>query len=153
MSTQDIMRPAVVINEDASFRKAVELMVKRQTNSLLVINEAGELVGEIEVPDLMDAVVPANLNGDEVLEHFAAPTMFEQAVKDAEDKRVGDFMTMDFVPVKADDSLIEIAATAIAHQRARIPVVDHDNHPIGVISRRGLKHILAENLGIADPQS
>jgi CBS domain-containing protein len=46
--------------------------------------------------------------------------------------------------------LITIAGTAIAHQTAHIPIVDHDNHPIGVISRRGLKHILAKYLGIKD---
>ena len=54
-------------------------------------------------------------------------------------------------PVHADDELITIAGTAIANDTAHIPIVDHDNKPIGIISRRGIKHILAKYLGIEDP--
>jgi CBS domain-containing protein len=150
MGIQEIMRPAVLISEDATLREAVQAMVKQQANSLLVVGEKGELVGEVEVPDLLDGVVPPYLDGDEVQEHFADETQFEKAVKEAADRSVSDFMTMDCKPVKADDRLIDIAATAIVHQRSRIPVVDHDNRPIGVVSRRGLKHILAKSLGIKD---
>jgi CBS domain-containing protein len=39
---------------------------------------------------------------------------------------------------------MSIAGTAIAHERARIPVVDNENRPVGIISRQGLKQILAK---------
>jgi CBS domain-containing protein len=59
-------------------------------------------------------------------------------------------MSVDIDPVHIDDGLMTVAATAIARRQARIPVIDHDNRPIGIISRRGLKHILAKFLGISD---
>jgi len=39
MEIRKLAKEAVLINEDATFREAVEIMVRRQTNSLLVVNE------------------------------------------------------------------------------------------------------------------
>lgn len=150
MEMRDITKEAVVIAEDASFHEAVALMVQKQTNSLLVVNERGELSGEVEVSDLLDAIVPMSMDSDSILDAFGTETLFGDAVKQASDKTVSDFMNTDIQPAQATDSLITIAGIAIAHQSARIPVVDHENRPIGIISRRGLKHILATFLGIKD---
>ena len=68
----------------------------------------------------------------------------------ASDLSVQDFMNSNIQPVHVDDSLIAIAGKAIAYQTAHLPIVDHDEHPIGIISRRGLKHILAKYLNITD---
>lgn len=150
MEIRDLAKEAILISEDATFRDAIALMVSRQTNSLLVINEDGGLVGEVNVADLLDAVVPASFDGDTTLAELATDDAFRGAVEEAAEKPVREFMTTDIEPVHIDDSLVTIAATAIAHQTAHIPVVDHDDRPIGFISRRGLKHILAQYLDIAD---
>lgn len=150
MELRDIVKEATIVSEDASFKDALSAMVREQTNSLLVINSDGELSGEISVSDLLDAIVPEYLDGDSIAANFATEEMFEEAVQAASEKLVSEFMSIDFDPVHVDDGLMTVAATAIAHQRARIPVVDHDNRPIGMVSRRGLKHILARFLNIAD---
>jgi CBS domain-containing protein len=150
MEMREITREAVTIGEEASFREAVALMIRKQTNSLLVVNENGELTGELGVSDLLDAIVPMSMDGDGILDSLGTEAAFGEAVKNASDKAVGDFMNADIQPVQADDSLIAIAGIAVAHQSARIPVVDRENRPIGIISRRGLKHILGTFLGIRD---
>lgn len=150
MEIRDLTKEAVLISEDSTFRDALALMVKKQTNSLLVIDEDGILSGEVGVSDLLDAIVPVTLDGDTIVDKLGTEDEFGKAVLDAEGMQVRDFMTVDIQPVHVDDSLISIAATAIAHQTAHIPIVDHDNRPIGIISRRGLKHILAKYLGIKD---
>ncbi|MCA9365489.1 CBS domain-containing protein [Candidatus Kaiserbacteria bacterium] len=148
MDVSDITKNAVLISEEATLREAVEAMIKNPTNTLLVTGDQGVLVGEVSVSDLMDAVIPGNLNGDDVLELFANEDAFEEAVVGAEDKLVSEFMSTDFSPVTAHDSLITIAAQAVGFQRSRIPVVDDENRPIGIISRQGLKQILAKTLKI-----
>ncbi|HEU4677346.1 MAG TPA: CBS domain-containing protein [Candidatus Paceibacterota bacterium] len=148
MEMRDITKDAVIISEDASFREAIELMVKKKTNTLLVVNEEGELSGEVNVSDLLDAIIPMDLNPDNIDAVLGTEDGFKKAVRGAEDRTVMDFMSADFEAVHMTDTLIEIAGTAIAHQTEHIPVVDRDNHPIGVISRQGLKHILAKYLGI-----
>ena len=150
MNVSDITKEAVVISEEASFKEALEKMVQEQTNTLLVIDESGALTGEVSVSDLLDAIVPEYLDGDSIAAKFATEEMFEEAVTDTAEKTVSLFMSTDYDAVKATDGLMTIAATAIAHQRARIPVVDSDNRPVGIISRQGLKHILAKYLGIKD---
>lgn len=148
MDLKNLIKEAVIISEDASFREAVTLMMKKDTNSLLVVGDEGKLVGEINVSDLLDAIIPFDVNGDTVADTLGTDEGFRKAVKDAEDRPVLDFMNADIHSIQADDSLAEIAGTAIAHQTAHLAVVDHDEHPIGVLSRRGLKHILAKYLDI-----
>lgn len=143
MQAKDITKPAVVISEDATLREAIERMNKEHTNTLLVVGEGGILTGEVSVSDLLDAVIPDTMSGDDVIEHFTDEETFIKAVQAAADRPVYEFMIRDFTSVTADDQLITIAANAIGYQRARIPVVDKDNRPIGIISRQGLKQILS----------
>ncbi len=150
MEIRDLAKEAVIISEDSTFRDAVSLMVRKKTNNLLVVDEDGALSGEINVSDLMNGIVPDYLDPDKVFEELSTERGFAKAVKAAGDKPVSDFMSSDFEAVHVDDTLLTIAGTAIAHSTESIPIVDHDNHPIGVISRMGLKHILAHHLGIEE---
>lgn len=152
MEVKDIIKDAVLIGEEASFSDALRKMISEKTNTLLVTDEEGKLSGEVSVTDLLDAIVPEYLDGDSIAANFATEEMFEEAVKDAAEKQVQFFMSHDYSAVKLSDGLMTIAATAIGHQRARIPVVDDEDRPIGMISRQGLKHILAKYLGITDSQ-
>ncbi len=143
MQAKDITKPAIIISEDTPLRIAIERMNKEHTNTLLVVGEGGVLTGEVSVSDLLDAVIPNDMSGDDVISHFTNEEKFIAAVQAAAERPVYEFMIRDFTSVTADDELITIAATAIGHQRARIPVVDKDNRPIGIISRQGLKRILS----------
>ncbi len=152
MEIRDLTKEAVLISEDSSFRDAIALMVTKKTNSLLVIDEDGKLSGEVNVSDLLNAIVPEYSDPENILEELGTERGFEEAVRGAEDKTVAEFMAVDIQPVHVDDSLLTIASTAITQETQHIPIVDHDNRPIGVISRRGLKHILAKYLGIKDSE-
>jgi CBS domain-containing protein len=150
MKLADITKPAVTVHESVTFREVVEKMITEQTNSVLVVDDAGVLVGEISVSDLMDAIVPAYLDGDSIAAHFATEEMFAEAIQDARDMPAKDFMNTNVVSIKATDGLMSVAATAIAEGKARIPVVDDTNMPVGMVSRRGLKHLIAHYLDIKD---
>lgn len=150
MELKDITKEAAIISEDATLEDAVRKMVTEQANALIVINDEGAFAGEVNVSDLFEAIVPEYLDGDGVLEYFSSEEKFIEAVKDNAAKPVFEFMSMNAEPVLVTDSIMDVAASAVAHQHSRIPVVDHDNRPIGVISRQGLKHIIANFLNIKD---
>lgn len=152
MEVRDITKPAIIIHENATFEEAIKIMVHKQTNSLLVTNDAGVLVGELTMSDMLDAIVPEYLDGDSIAAHFATSDMFTEAVTDARNALVKDFMSTEVNPVETNDSLMSVAALAIASRRTHIPVVDSENMPVGVISRRGVKHIIADALKIPDSQ-
>lgn len=149
MEVKNIMKEAITITEKASFEDAVRLMVERQTNSLLVVDDTGKLVGEVSVTDLLDAIVPEYLDGDNIAAHFATAAMFEEAIGDAAGQSVELFMDREVKSVSETEGIMSIATTAIANKRARIPVVNAEHKPVGIISRRGLKHIIADALSIA----
>ena len=142
MELKDITKEAVTISENATLREAIEIMLGAHTNTLLVTDEQGVLVGEVGVSDLFDGIVPMQLDGDRALEQLQSETGFVTAVRDAADKPVFEFMSSGFDTVRPDNSIMDVAAIAIAQGQARIPVVDHENHPIGMISRQGLKQII-----------
>lgn len=152
MEVIDITKPAISINENTTFEDTIKTMVQKQTNSLLVVNNEGVLVGTIGMSDVLDAIVPEYLDGDSIAAHFASSDMFTDAVGDARHSIAHDFMSTDISPVESSDSLMAVAAQAIANHRTHIPVVDADGRPVGVISRRGVKHIVAHALNIPDSE-
>jgi len=137
-----IIKPAVVIPETATLAEALHAMNTGRSNTLLVVNEAGELSGEVSVSDLFDAIIPANITGDQAINHLSDDASFKAAVQHAKDTPVFEFVSTDFDTVTPDDSLLQVAAVTIGQGRARIAVVDHDRRPVGIISRSGLKQLL-----------
>lgn len=148
MELKDITKEAAIIGLEATLEDAVRKMIKEQANALIVIDDEGKFAGEVNVSDLFEAIVPEFLDGDAVLEHFSTEEKFNEATQEARSKPIEEFMSMNADPILITDSIVSVAAAAIAHQHSRIPVVDHEDRPIGVISRQGLKHILGDVLGI-----
>lgn len=142
MELTDITKEAVIISENGTFDEALSLMLTNHTNTLLVVTDEGILSGEVGVSDLFDGIIPFSFTGDQALAHLENESTFIETVREAKDTPVFEFMNVDYTTVHLDDSIMDVAAVAITHQRARIPVVDHDNHPVGIISRQGLKQIL-----------
>ncbi len=144
MLLKEITKEAFVISENASFGEALDMMLNNHTNTLLVVDNENQLTGEVSVSDLFDGVVPLTMQGDDVLEHLKDEESFIEMVKEARETPVFEFMSSDYTTVTPDDTIMDVAAMAVAHQQARIPVVDHDNRPVGIISRQGLKQILGQ---------
>lgn len=143
VTLESIMRPASIIDDQASVRDALERMNKEKANELLVVDEDGVLVGEVSVSDLLGAAVPPELDGDDAMSHLMDEDAFTNAIKEAADRPVTDCMSSGVESIRMDARLIDVAATAISMGQARIPVVDNDDRPVGIISRQGLRHILS----------
>lgn len=152
MQIDHIIKPAVLVDETATLEDVLRTMVEKKTNSLLVINEAEVLVGEVHIVDILDAIVPSFLDGDSIAAHFASEDMFKQAVVDAAGVEVRQFMNTDFPTVSPDEGLMAVAAIAVSRKKAHIAVIDNEGKPLGLISRRGIKHILGEAIGITDDE-
>lgn len=144
MELKEIIKEAFTISENASFGEALTMMLTNHTNTLLVTDDDGKLSGEVSVSDLLDGIIPTSFDGDDAMQHLESEEAFAASVKEARNTPVFDFMSSDFTTVTPDDTIMDVASVAIAHQRARIPVVDHDDHPVGIISRQGLKQILGK---------
>ncbi|MCA9363377.1 CBS domain-containing protein [Candidatus Kaiserbacteria bacterium] len=142
MKVKDVVKEAVVVSENDTFADALKALTTQPTNTLLVTDDHGKLVGEVTVADLLDAMIPDTLDGSEVMEHFKDDDAFVASIEVARSIPVSEFMSQDFSSLNMEDDFLAIVSTAIAHQQVRIPVVDEHNHPVGIISRQGLKQIL-----------
>ena len=144
MKLSEVTKEAFVISENASFGEALDMMLNNYTNTLLAVDDKGKLSGEVSVSDLFDAVIPMTMNPDDVIGSIKNEPAFIESVKEARETPIFDFMSTDYNTVTPNDTIMDVAAVAIAHQQARIPVVDHDGHPVGIISRQGLKQIIGK---------
>lgn len=149
MVVKDIMREPVVVKDTATFIEVLETMICKETNSVLVTDDEGVMVGEVGALSLIREVVPDYLEKDAVAAHFATEEIFWDDVDSARDVPVSKFIYKDIQSIHEEGSLMKAAVVALAHGQSRIPVLDKDNKPVGVLTRTELKKVIGEHFGIA----
>ena len=148
IKVKDIMMDPILIQEDSTFFDALKLMMERKVNTLLVVDSEGVLVGEVSVVNLLEAIVPDFVEEDTIAAHYMSQATFEQEIEEAKDVPVSKFVNKNRESVEENASLMEVAVVAMDMSQARVPVVNKDKKPVGVVTRRGLKKIVAAHLGI-----
>lgn len=148
MEIGDIMRDATTVSSDATFREVVKKMIVEKTNSLVVVDEGGACVGFVNPKALIQHVIPDYLEDDAIAAHFASENIFREEAAKVADAPIADFMQKEVATVKAGDSLMQAAVVALASNQVRIPVVDADEKPIGLLTRTELKNVIGSFLDI-----
>jgi len=153
---KDIMIKPTLIGIDSTFIEVLTKMICAHTNSLLVVNNRGVLVGRVQSLNLLWHIKPDYID-DKVTAltaHFIDEESFQESCIKAKDDPLDKFMEKDPKTVKVNTSLMEAAMIAMEDKHARIPVVDDAKKPIGILTRTELKKIMASYLGIDDcPES
>ena len=120
----------------ASVVEAAQLMVEKHIGTLPVLNEAGKLVGLLQLRDLLTLVMPDFIrlveNFQYVHDFGAVETRFPD--QDALDHPIKDVMNP---PICVDEDCGLIRATAVMnrYQLSDLPVVNAENVLIGIASR------------------
>ncbi len=149
-SVKEIMRQVHTINRDKTFIDALRLMIKEKTNSLTVVDKDGRLVGLLNTGRLIKQVIPDYLEKDSVAAHFATKEIFIEEVKKAKDVPLEKFMLSNPQKIHFNGGLMEVSLIAISTNQLRIPVVDENNKPVGIITRTELKRFFGEILDVED---
>lgn len=142
MDIKEVTKEAAIVQDTATFAEALDAMDNHKTNTLLVVDGDSRLVGEVTMTDMLSAIIPESLNGDQVMNRLSSDDGLRSAIKAALEKPISDFMSVDFTALEMNDNMLSVIANAIANNRSSIPVVDPDNRPVGIVSRRGLKQII-----------
>ncbi|RPI54898.1 MAG: CBS domain-containing protein [Deltaproteobacteria bacterium] len=145
---QDIMRKPVLIDSNATFVDALRKMILDKTNSLLVVNKSGKLIGAVQSFDLIKQVVPAYLQSDEIAAHFATDEIFKEACEAAKNIPIEKLMNKNPKTITPQGSLLGAIVIALAHGQARIPVVDEQHRPLGILTRTQLKQVIGKCIDI-----
>ena len=147
MEIKDIMRKAIIIEEDASLKDVVKKMVKENVNSILVVNKKWVLVWSVDIVTLVKTIVPEYIwHRDNSVSEFTTESMFDDFIDDNKAKKVKYFMLIDPKTVNIDSPVLTAAIITTEWRQTRIPVVDSENKPLWVITRHSIKKILANKL-------
>lgn len=144
----DVMRKPLMIEDSADFYTVLKMLIEYRTNSLLVVDRSGKLVGEVDVLCLIKQVIPPYIGTDDISAHFATEEIFKADIEKAKDTPVTQFMVRDPQTLTLKSSLIESTVLAMANEQGRIPVVNEAHEPIGVLTRTEIKQVIGKHFDI-----
>ena len=159
MKVREVMTIDVVtLNGFMSVREAAKILAECNISGAPVIDIEGKLVGMLTETDILKSVKSA---ADEV--HMVFPNthtigvMFEMAegkteiMKAFEEQAntvVMDVMTRGVVTCRQGTNLNEVASILVKKGINRLPVVDDEDHVVGIITRGDIVRAFAQNSGV-----
>lgn len=134
----------VSIKKNGTIREATELMLKTNTNSLVVVDEHSRVVGMLSTIDVIHYVVPDYLEDDKHLAAFESRDTFVERVKEIGDQPVTNSMSANVHTIQSTHTLIEAATLLAEHRINQLPVVDEHEKLIGYIGRTNVKKAIGD---------
>lgn len=147
MKAKDLMIPIKKsLKPDDTIKEAVNLLQvnindKEQLRGevLIVLNQAGAIIGVLSMHDILKAVHPSYLTMTEAdLGNFTWDGMVEALAKEARNKTIDTFMTPDVATVRENDSLMECVNLMIKRNVHQLPVLDDCGKIAGMIYERDI---------------
>lgn len=115
--------PAVTITPNTTLQDALNLMHEHRFRRLPVVDEKGRLVGIVSERDLLYASPPpATLLNSLELNHVLSKLQIEEV------------MTQDVITTTPDAFIEDPARLMVENKIGGLPIVDEDNHVVGVIT-------------------
>lgn len=148
MTVASIMREAITISENVTSKEALNAMVCQKTNALVVIDDDGVFVGLINTRIYIEHAIPKYMSNDEIAAQFATEDVFRESVGRIADVPIKDLLQKNVSTIGPDDSLLKAAILATKRRQIRIPVLDKENKPIGLLTQSDIKHLMASYLGV-----
>ena len=159
MKVREVMTIDVVtLNGFMSVREAAKILAECNISGAPVIDIEGKLVGMLTETDILKSVKSA---ADEV--HMVFPNthtigvMFElakgeteimEAFEEQANTVVMDVMTRGVVTCRPGTNLNEVASILVKKGINRLPVVDDEDHVVGIITRGDIVRAFAQNSGV-----
>jgi CBS domain-containing protein len=144
----DVMAHDVItVTPDTPLAAAVRLLVDRQISGLPVVDEAGKLVGVISESDLIwrekGIDMPPHIMFLDSVIYLQNSAKYDLELHKVLGQTVGEVMTAPPISIHAEATLP--AAARIMHDKKihRLPVVDLEHRPIGIITQGDIVRAIA----------
>lgn len=139
---------AITLNKDSTFRDAVELMLKKHTNGIVIIDNENKVAGILSSWDLIQYLVPDYLEEDKHLASFETGDTFSTRIDELENDSIMNFASKKVHTIKKTHSIMEAAALLSEFHIRQLPVVDDENKLIGYLNRTDVKKAIGDVLKI-----
>lgn len=142
LTAKDLMRHEVItVTPEDSLKNVANLMFQHRLSALAVIDETGNLLGQITDKELIQAALPdfktliSNLNYSMDVEPF------EELLKKEDRIKVKQLYTTDHEVVSRDTKIVEVAAMMLFKDLRRVFVTDGDKLA-GILLRKDIVHMI-----------
>ncbi len=147
MLIEEVMtRDVITVNLNDSIEKCANILFEHNISGLPVVDDEGKVAGIITEGDLIRRAArikaPGYLEVLGGLVYLGNPVKFVDELKKAMSLRAGDLMTEKVIDISPEDTLEEAATKMLKHGISRLPVVDWNKKPVGILSRRDIMHSL-----------
>jgi CBS domain-containing protein len=140
-------RDLLTVTPSTPLSEAVKLLVDRHIGGLPVIDDAGKLVGVISESDLMwreqGLEQPPYMIFLGGVIYFKNPLTYDRDLHKALGQTVGEVMTPHAISITANTPLPDAARIMHDKRIHRLPVVDENQHPIGIITEGDIVRAIA----------
>ena len=141
-------RPPITAGTDVTLAEAARRMLDASVGSLLVVNDAGELIGIITESDFCArrAGIPfSTLHRPQVLGEWLGEEGVERVYREARRRTVEQAMSPNVQAVGPGDTVERVLRLMMDRDIKHVPVVE-EGKPIGVVARHDLLKMVLENL-------
>lgn len=135
MLVKDVMVSDVrTTKKDAPLRSVAVIICTNKISGLPVVDDDGKLVAVISEKDILNALLPTYADFLEDPIRARDFSGMEKSYREILSRSVESLMTKRVYSVSPDDLVMQAASQMALHHFRRIPVVDHDNRLVGIVS-------------------
>jgi CBS-domain-containing membrane protein len=140
MIIKDIMYPLLAsVRSDQSYEEVARFLQNENLTGAPVLDAKGTLVGVISEKDLFEVLFPLYTS------YSSSPTQYkskdrEKKILDIKNDPITKFMKSNIVTAHVDDPIMKIGGIMLAKGLHTVPVVDENNHILGMVDRGDIYH-------------
>jgi CBS domain-containing protein len=143
-TVKDVMTTRVVsITEDASFRTMAAALREHRVSAFPVLDDDEKVIGMVSEADML--VKEALDSEPEGMPGMIGGLLRRREHAKARGITAGDLMTSPAVTITPDDTIERAARLMYAHKAKRLPVVDANDHLVGIVSRSDLLSVFSRS--------
>ncbi len=134
-------RTVIFVEQEMALVEAADLLAEKQISGSPVVNGDGKIVGVVSEKDFLKemgfGVTPSFMQ-------LATHCLNSKScmIRRLHNRTVGDIMTKPPITAGSEMTIGEISVLFARHQINRLPIVDDDGQPIGIVTRTDLAHSL-----------
>jgi len=137
MRVETIMvKKVITLNSEMNAQDAMQKLMERKISGLPVVDDDNKVVGMLTEKSILMAILPSYVKKVGHFVYEVDPKRLIDKVEKLHQIKVKEIMRKEIITAKKDTSLTEIARIMLIHKIRRMPVVDDDNHLVGLIARQ-----------------
>jgi len=131
-----MVKKVITLNSEMNAQDAMQKLMERKISGLPVVDDDNKVVGMLTEKSILMAILPSYVKKVGHFVYEVDPKRLIDKVEKLHQIKVKEIMRKEIITAKKDTSLTEIARIMLIHKIRRMPVVDDDNHLVGLIARQ-----------------